>query len=131
MLADDELGADRETPDDLTPYRAAFKAIESDPNQHLAVAVDSSGVIGTLQLTVVPGLTRTGMSRALVEGVRIRRDRRSGGLGARLMEWAADTARDLGCGIIQLTSDKTRTEAHRFYSKLGYVESHIGYKRSL
>lgn len=131
MLADDPLGATRENPGDLSAYRAAFEAIDTDHNQYLVVAVDDSGVVGTAQLSIVPGLSRNGMSRAMIEGVRVRRDRRSDGVGAILMEWAADMARTRGCRLIQLTSDKTRTDAHRFYSRLGYVDSHIGYKRPL
>ncbi|MFD0560198.1 N-acetylglutamate synthase-like GNAT family acetyltransferase [Stackebrandtia endophytica] len=128
MLADDELGATRESPDDLTRYYAAFEVIDADPHQHLVVAADGDTVTGTLQLTIVPGLSRTGMSRALIEAVRVHRDVRGAGLGGTLIEWAVSRARELNCGLVQLTSDITRTDAHRFYERLGFTRSHYGYK---
>jgi len=131
MLADDELGATRENPDDLTRYDAAFEIIDADPHQHLVVAVDGETVIGTLQLTVVPGLSRNGMSRALIEAVRVHRNARGAGLGGNLIEWAISRARELDCGLVQLTSDITREDAHRFYERLGFVRSHYGYKFQL
>jgi GNAT superfamily N-acetyltransferase len=128
MLADDPLGAQRESPDDLTPYRNALERITADPNQHAVVAVREGRVIGTLQLTITPGLSRRGATRALIEAVRIHADERGSGLGSRLTEWAIDTSRRLGCHMVQLTSDKTRTDAHRFYEKLGFTASHEGFK---
>ncbi|NEB93735.1 GNAT family N-acetyltransferase [Streptomyces bauhiniae] len=131
MLADDPLGAQRESPDDLTPYRAAFERLDTDPNQHLVVAVRDGRVIGTLQLTVIPGLSRKGATRSLIEAVRIHEDERGSGLGSELIQWAVDTSRRLGCHLVQLTSDKTRTDAHRFYERLGFTASHEGFKLSL
>lgn len=131
MLADDPLGARRESPDDLAPYRAAFEEIAADPRQNLVVAVRDGRVVGTLQLTVVPGLSRRGASRALIEAVRVRSGERGGGLGTRLVEWAVEEARRQGCALVQLTSDATRTEAHRFYGRLGFVASHVGFKLAL
>lgn len=131
MLADDPLGAQRESPDDLTPYRAAFERLDTDPNQHLVVAVRDGRVIGTLQLTIIPGLSRKGATRSLIEAVRIHEDERGGGLGSELIQWAVDTSRRLGCHLVQLTSDKTRTDAHRFYERLGFTASHEGFKLSL
>ncbi|MEU6088653.1 GNAT family N-acetyltransferase [Streptomyces sp. NPDC047085] len=128
MLADDPLGAQRESPDDLTPYLAAFKRLETDPNQHLVVAVREDRVIGTLQLTLVPGLSHQGATRAIVEAVRIHADERGSGLGSELVRWAIDTARRLDCHLVQLTSDKSRTDAHRFYERLGFTASHEGFK---
>lgn len=93
MLADDPLGAKRESPDDMTPYRAALERLEADPNQHLVVAVRDGRVIGTLQLTIVPGLSHRGATRALIEAVRIHADERGSGLGAQLIEWAIETSR--------------------------------------
>src|SRR3954468_10926333 len=95
MLADDPLGAARESPDDLTPYRAAYETLAADPQQHLIVAVREGRTIGTLQLTVVPGLSRRGATRSIIEGVRIHRDERSGGLGSQLIEWAVAESRTL------------------------------------
>ncbi|MFD4538638.1 GNAT family N-acetyltransferase [Streptomyces bauhiniae] len=128
MLADDPLGAQRESPDDLTPYRAAFERLDTDPNQHLVVAVRDGRVIGTLQLTVIPGLSRKGATRSLIEAVRIHEDERGSGLGSELIQWAVDTSRRLGCHLVQLTSDKMRTDAHRFYERLGFTASHEGFK---
>ncbi|MEU3858137.1 GNAT family N-acetyltransferase [Streptomyces sp. NPDC028722] len=131
MLADDPLGAQRESPDDLTPYRAALERLDADPNQHLVVAVREGRVIGTLQLTIIPGLSRKGATRALVEAVRIHADERGSGLGSLLIEWAVDASRRLGCHLVQLTSDKSRTDAHRFYERLGFTASHEGFKLRL
>ncbi|MEW2266145.1 GNAT family N-acetyltransferase [Streptomyces sp. NPDC047853] len=131
MLADDPLGAERESPDDLGPYLAAFERLSTDPNQHLVVAVRDGRVVGTLQLTIVPGLSRRGATRSIVEGVRIHTDERGGGLGTQLIEWAVDESRRQGCQLVQLTSDKTRVDAHRFYERLGFSASHTGFKLSL
>ncbi|MEU4985074.1 GNAT family N-acetyltransferase [Streptomyces sp. NPDC021969] len=131
MLADDPLGAQRESPDDLGPYRAAFERLRVDPNQHLVVAVRDGRVVGTLQLTIVPGLSRRGATRSIVEGVRIHGDERGSGLGTQLIEWAIDESRRQGCHLVQLTSDKTRTDAHRFYERLGFEASHTGFKLQL
>ncbi|KOV63408.1 GNAT family N-acetyltransferase [Streptomyces sp. MMG1121] len=131
MLADDPLGAQRESPDDLTPYRAALARLTADPNQHLVVTVREGRVIGTLQLTVIPGLSHKGATRALVEAVRIHADERGSGLGSLLIQWAIDTSRQLGCAMVQLTSDKTRIDAHRFYERLGFSASHEGFKLKL
>ena len=131
MLADDPLGAGRESPDDLTPYRAAFQRLADDPNQRLMVAVRADRVVGTLQLTVVPGLSRRGSTRSVVEVVRVHTDERGSGLGTRLIQWAVDESRRQNCQLVQLTSDATRTDAHRFYERLGFVASHVGFKLAL
>ncbi|MEU9230989.1 GNAT family N-acetyltransferase [Streptomyces subrutilus] len=131
MLADDPLGATRESPEDLTPYRAAFKRLAEDPNQHLVVAVRAERVVGTLQLTIVPGLSRKGSTRSIIEGVRVHADERGSGLGTRFVEWAIDKSRAESCEIVQLTSDATRTDAHRFYERLGFAASHLGFKLQL
>ncbi|MFE6764285.1 GNAT family N-acetyltransferase [Streptomyces sp. NPDC057689] len=131
LLADDPLGAQRESPDDLTPYRAAFRRLADDPNQHMMVAVRDERVVGTLQLTVIPGLSRRGSTRSLIEGVRIHADERGSGLGTRLIQWAVDESRRQGCQLVQLTSDVSRTDAHRFYERLGFVASHVGFKLAL
>lgn len=131
MLADDPLGAQRESPDDLAPYRAAFQRLADDPNQHLVVAVRDGVVVGILQLTVIPGLSRRGSTRSIIEGVRIHTDERGSGLGTRLIQWAVDESRRQDCQLVQLTSDATRTDAHRFYERLGFIASHVGFKLAL
>ncbi|MFF4885295.1 N-acetyltransferase family protein [Streptomyces nigra] len=131
MLADDPLGAQRESPDDLTPYLAALERLQGDPHQHVVVAVREGRVVGTLQLTIVPGLSRRGATRSIIEGVRIHADERGSGLGTRLIEWAVDESRRQECHLVQLTSDKTRTDAHRFYERLGFTGSHTGFKLQL
>jgi GNAT superfamily N-acetyltransferase len=131
MLADDPLGAQRESPDDLAPYLTAYERLAADPNQHLVVAVREGRVVGTLQLTVVPGLSRRGSTRSIIEGVRIHAGERGSGLGSRLIEWAVEESRSQGCQLVQLTSDATRTDAHRFYERLGFTASHVGFKLHL
>lgn len=130
LLADDALGAAREG-DDMAPYEAAFAEIAANPMHQLIVAEQSGRIVGCLQLTVLSGLSRKGMRRALVEAVRVTADLRSQGLGAALMAEAEMRARNEGCGIIQLATDKSRTRAHRFYERLGYVASHLGMKKIL
>ncbi|HEY3867253.1 MAG TPA: GNAT family N-acetyltransferase [Actinocrinis sp.] len=131
LLADDPLGAARESPDDLAPYSAAFARIQADPGHDVFVAERDGVVVGTLQLTIIPGLSRRGMTRALIEAVRIAADQRGGGLGTLMVRHAIDEARRHGCGMVQLTSDATRTDAHRFYERLGFVASHVGLKLQL
>ncbi|RZB18465.1 GNAT family N-acetyltransferase [Streptomyces sp. F001] len=131
MLADDPLGARRESPDDLAPYLAALERLSADPNQHLMVAVRKGRVVGTLQLTIVPGLSRRGATRSIIEGVRIHADERGSGLGTQLIQWAVDESRHQDCQLVQLTSDSSRTDAHRFYERLGFTASHVGFKLAL
>ncbi|MFF7868219.1 GNAT family N-acetyltransferase [Streptomyces qaidamensis] len=131
MLADDPLGAQRESPDDLAPYLTALERLSADPNQRVVVAVRQGRVVGTLQLTIIPGLSRRGATRSIIEGVRIHADERGSGLGTQLIEWAIEASRDQGCQLVQLTSDRTRTDAHRFYERLGFTPSHTGFKLQL
>ncbi|MFF4573227.1 GNAT family N-acetyltransferase [Streptomyces sp. NPDC001410] len=131
MLADDPLGAQRESPDDLTPYLAALDRLNTDPNQQLVVAVREGRVIGTLQLTLVHGLSRKGATRSIIEAVRIHADERGSGLGTQLIEWAVEESRRQNCQLVQLTSDSSRTDAHRFYERLGFTASHVGFKLQL
>jgi GNAT superfamily N-acetyltransferase len=131
MLADDPLGARRESPDDLTPYLAALERLSADPNQRLVVAVREGRLVGTLQLSVIPGLSRRGATRSVIEGVRVHADERGSGLGTRLVEWAIEESRRAGCQLVQLTSDRSRTDAHRFYERLGFEASHVGFKLPL
>lgn len=133
MLADDPLGATRERDEDPLPaeYWAAWDAINADPNQLLIVAEVGGAAAGVLQLTFIPGLTRLGSWRAQIEGVRIDRARRRAGLGEIMVTWACEEARRRGCSLIQLTTDRQRPDAHRFYERLGFVATHEGMKREL
>ncbi|MGW7165471.1 N-acetyltransferase family protein [Streptomyces sp. NPDC054884] len=131
MLADDPLGAQRESPNDLSPYLAALERLAADPNQRLVVAVREGRVVGSMQLTIVPGLSRRGATRSIVEAVRVHADERGSGLGTRFMEWAIEESRRENCQLVQLTSDVTRTDAHRFYERLGFTASHVGFKLQL
>ena len=133
LLADDELGRRREDPDPpLNPrYIDAFAAIDADRNQFLAVVEEGGEIVGCLQLSFIPGLSRLGLWRGQIESVRIASSRRGGGLGKRMFEWAIDECRKRGCEIVQLSTDKTRTDARRFYEQLGFVASHEGMKLAL
>ena len=133
MLADDMLGAKREEYASPLPesYYAAFEAIVRDPNNELVVGELDERVVAVLQLTCIPNLSRRGSWRALIEGVRIDSSVRSGGVGRRLVEWAIARAREKGCRLVQLTSDKRRRDAIRFYESLGFVASHEGMKLEL
>ena len=133
LLADDELGKLRE--DTTVPlaaeYRDAFREIEADRNQLLAVAVVDGAVAATLQLSFIPGLGRKGTWRGQIEAVRVARAHRGSGLGRQMLEWAIDQCRARGCRLVQLTTDKARTDAHRFYERLGFTATHQGYKLAL
>jgi len=133
LLADDPIGRGREKPGPQLDacYREAFASIERDPNQPLVVAERGGQVIGVLQLSFIPGLTRRGMRRGQIEGVRVATGERAGGIGRALLEWAIEECRRRGCGLVQLTSDKRRSAAHRFYEALGFEATHQGYKLSL
>lgn len=133
LLADDPIGATRETvgEDVDAAYWRAFEAIAADERNALIVADRDGEVVATMQLTFIPGLSRRGAERAQIEGVRVRADQRGAGLGRRMIEWAVDQARERGCGLVQLTTDKSRTDASRFYATLGFAASHEGLKLSL
>ena len=134
LLADDPLGAKRERSASPLPepYYQAFAAIEADPNNELIVVQrEPSAIVGVLQLTFIPYITYQGGWRALVEGVRVAAPYRSSGIGRQLFEWAIERARHRGCHMVQLTSDKARPDAIRFYESLGFVASHEGMKLHL
>jgi GNAT superfamily N-acetyltransferase len=133
LLADDPLGAKRERYETPLPqaYERAFEAIDADPNNELVVACLEDEVVGVLQLTFIPYLTYQGGWRALIEAVRIDSRHRSRGLGKRMFEWAIERSRDRGCHLVQLTTDKARPDAKRFYDSLGFVASHEGMKLQL
>jgi len=149
LLAADQLGATRDgvnAPEDLAAYQRAFRAIDADP-AHLLVVGDAvlqtpecatapqtqaqSHVVATMQLSFLPGLARRGALRAQIEAVRVRDDFRGSGLGSAMFAWAIDEARRRGCALVQLTTDKSRASAHRFYERLGFVASHEGMKLTL
>ena len=131
LLADDPLGATREDPDDTEAYDTAYDRVVADPGQHLVVAERAGTVVGTLQLSLIPGLSRRGATRTIIEGVRVADAERGSGLGTELVTWAVEESRRLGASLVQLTSDATRTDARRFYERLGFVASHVGFKLQL
>ncbi len=133
LLADDAVAQARGNYSaEVTPaVRAAFDEIAGDPNNELWLGEHDGEVIAMAQLTLIPGLSRGGMKRALVEAVRVRADLRGRRIGEALMACLTDRARAAGCGLMQLTSDRQRIDAHRFYERLGYVASHVGMKRKL
>ncbi|MCO5224419.1 MAG: GNAT family N-acetyltransferase [Thermomicrobiales bacterium] len=131
MLADDHLGAQRESPSDLTPYIRAFERMASNPDIQQIVATQDDEIVATMQLTFIPGLSHQGMTRLHIEGVRVRSDLRSAGIGSVLITWAIAYAREHECGMIELTTNKSREAAHRFYERLGFQQSHLGYKLKL
>jgi GNAT superfamily N-acetyltransferase len=131
LLAADQLGSARESADSvegLAPYVRAFEAIDDDPAHLLVVADADRRVVATLQLSFIPGLARRGALRAQIEAVRVHADLRGTGIGGAMIAWTIDEARRRGCALVQLTSDKQRAEAHRFYSALGFTASHEGFK---
>jgi ribosomal protein S18 acetylase RimI-like enzyme len=133
LLADDVLGAKRERLADPLPaaYHEAFAAIAADPHQRLLVAARAGVVVACLQLTFIPGITHHGAWRAQIEGVRVARGVRGSAVGTQMVEHAVDMARQHGCRIVQLTTDKQRADARRFYERLGFAATHEGMKLSL
>ncbi|GAB3846663.1 GNAT family N-acetyltransferase [Micromonospora andamanensis] len=131
LLADDMLGRTRDVGEVDATYEKAFAEITADSRNQLVVAEAGSELLGCMQLTYIPGLGRHGTERQLIESVRVRSDQRGRGLGRQMMTWAIDQARRRGCGLVQLTTDKSRHDAHRFYLGLGFVASHEGMKLSL
>ena len=133
MIADDQLGQGRDSaslPLDQR-YLDAFAAIERDPNQRLVVAEQQGIVIGCMQITFIPGLSRRGAWRGQIESVRVARSKRGGGIGTAMFEWAIAECRRHGCNLVQLYTDKSRKDAHRFYERLGFKASHEGMKLAL
>ncbi|MGW0856449.1 N-acetyltransferase family protein [Streptomyces sp. NPDC002690] len=132
LLADEDSVVDPATVVVTQAYDRAFEAIDTDSRNEILVLVEDGGtVVGCLQATYVPGLGKGGVERALIEAVRIRADRRGGGLGRTLMEETVARARARGCALVQLTSSKQRDNAHRFYTALGFARSHEGFKLAL
>lgn len=133
MLADDHLGQSREDPSLPLDqrYLEAFAAIQADKNQLLAVAERDGDVVGTVQLSYIPGLSHRGSWRGQIENVRIAAALRGQGAGKAMIEWAIEQCRTRGCGMVQLTADKSRADAIRFYESLGFKASHEGLKLAL
>jgi GNAT superfamily N-acetyltransferase len=134
LIAADQLGATRDgvrDEKDLAAYAAAFQSIEADPAHLLLVAEQDGQIVGTFQLSFLPGLARRGALRAQIEAVRVADNQRGSGVGAAMMRWAISEAQRRGCSLVQLTTDKARADAHRFYARLGFVASHEGMKLAL
>ena len=132
LLADDDLGLDRERggfPDDA--YLQAFAEIDRDARNELVVMEEEGRIVATLQLTFLPSLTHLGGERAQIEGVRVAADHRGAGVGRRLLEWVVSRAEERGCRMVQLTTDKRRSDAQRFYEGLGFEATHEGMKLHL
>jgi len=131
LYGDDDIGVTREAtePDDV--YHRAFDAIQSDPNHVLVVGELDEKIVATLLLSFLPGLSRHGAWRAQIEAMRVARAWRGQGLGQSLLDWSIGEARRRGCALVQLTSDRRRAEAHRFYERAGFEASHLGYKLPL
>lgn len=131
LIADDQLAAGREDPGDLAAYLRAFAVIDADPAQLLVVLDDGGVVVGTMQVSFIPGLSRGGALRGQVEAVRVADSHRGQRLGEQMIRWAVAEAARRGCALVQLTTDKRRADAHRFYERLGFTASHEGFKMTL
>ena len=133
LLADDPLGATREQYAEPLPdaYRVAFAAIEAQAGNELLVAATEHEIVGCLQLTVIPGISRLGAARAQIEGVRVAAAHRGAGIGEALVQDAIARAKQAGCSLVQLTTDSTRLDAKRFYERLGFEATHVGLKLQL
>lgn len=130
LYADDMLGATREDPANRAAYEAAFDVVAADANAELIVAEEGGRVVGTFQLNFITHLSHRGNKVAVIEAVRVAASERGRGLGAEMMQWAIARAREAGCAQLQLTSNKRRVDAHRFYERLGFARSHEGFKLS-
>jgi len=132
LLADDPISAARgdvASDDDRPAYAAALVEILAEPSNDLLVVELDGAIVGTLQLTSIPGMARRGARRLLVEAVRVQSDLRSSGIGSAVMRWVGEIAAPaVDASMVQLTSDAARTDAHRFYERLGYIGSHLGFK---
>ncbi len=133
LLTEDAVRVTDDRPDEpFHPrYVAAMRELDSDPNQMMMLAVLNGETVGTIQLTFIPGIAGLGTKRCLVEAVHISPAHRSKGLGTQMIQWAIEQARHRGCGMVQLTSNKKRLDAHRFYERLGFLKSHEGFKNYL
>jgi len=128
MLLRDSIANPPEEPGLTAAQIEAFDAISAHPDNEIVVAALGGEVVGTLQLTFIPGLSFQGAWRAQVEGVRVRHDIRNQRIGTRLMQWVIERARERGCRLVQLSSNQSRLDARRFYERLGFSASHVGMK---
>jgi GNAT superfamily N-acetyltransferase len=130
LLTEDAVRVTDDKPDEPfhSRYVAALRELSADPNQMMMLAVLDGETVGTVQLTFIPGISSLGMKRCLVEAVHIAPAHRSKGLGTQMIQWAIEQGRERGCGMVQLTSNKKRLDAHRFYERLGFLKSHEGFK---
>lgn len=129
LIVEDGVTATGDDPDADDPgYAAALAAIDADPNQEMIIALHDGDPVGCFQLSRIPGLMRRGMWRGQIEVVHVRADRRNAGYGSEMMRWAIARCRERGCGMVQLTSNKARRDAHRFYERLGFSPTHEGFK---
>jgi GNAT superfamily N-acetyltransferase len=133
MLADDEIGESREKTGDDVPqeYSRAFEEMSCVPGNRVLLAELDGRIVGSLQLVFIPSLSRSGAKRAIIEAVRVTSDLRGKNIGTALMRQAIAEARAAGCSVVQLTSDRRRSRAHLFYRRLGFEQSHIGFKLEL
>ena len=131
LLRQDSLSDPPEDGVAVPGHFAAFEAIDADPNHELVVATLDGDIVGTLQLSFIPGLALGGAWRAQIEAVRVRNDLRNLRIGTRLIEWVIARAKERGCRTVQLTSNRSRVDAQRFYARLGFKASHVGMKLSL
>jgi len=133
LLADDQLGSTREKVGHPLPliYREAFERMSKQHGNDLIVVEKEGNIIGCMQLTIIHGISRKGMSRCQIEGVRIAKTVRGGGVGEKMIKYAIRFAKSKGCGLVQLTTDHRREDAHRFYERLGFIGSHLGMKLDL
>ncbi|MVA75103.1 GNAT family N-acetyltransferase [Auraticoccus sp. F435] len=131
LLSDDEIGATREVTADDLAYARAFAAVDADPQQVLVVGLLAEEPVAMLQISFIPGLSRRGALRAQLEGIRVAEPLRGTGVGTALMQWVIDYCRDHGATLVQLTTDRRRDEAHEFYARFGFVDSHLGLKLEL
>ncbi|TPG19806.1 GNAT family N-acetyltransferase [Pedococcus bigeumensis] len=131
LIADDQLGATRDDPANLAAYLPAFAAIDADPAQLLVVLDDGGTVVGTMQVSFIPGLSRGGAMRGQIEAVRVAASHRGRRLGEQMIRWAVEESGRRGCALVQLTTDKSRADAQRFYERLGFTASHEGFKMTL
>jgi ribosomal protein S18 acetylase RimI-like enzyme len=133
LLADDALGAMREAPGETLPqaYWDAFDAMEAQAGNEVLIAELGDAIVGCLQLTIIPGLSRGGTKRGQLEGVRVSSEHRGEGIGEVLVRAAIARSQAQGCRLVQLTTDRTRVDAHRFWERLGFVASHVGMKLTI
>lgn len=129
LVVADAVGVSEDDPTAADPaYADALAAIDADPNQEMWIAELDDGPVGCFQLTYIPGLMRRGMWRGQIESVHIAPQHRNAGLGTEMIQWAVERCRKCGCGMVQLTSNRKRIDAHRFYGRLGFEQSHAGFK---